>query len=108
MFDSMWYWQPLINGYSDFIPQDFRDMAIPINGFPDPESFRILRAHQARYVVIHLDTYGDGARPTLLARFPPRKLMLYSRPSRLTQTSRFLERALTTDTPTPYSPPEKR
>jgi hypothetical protein len=73
MFDSMWHWQPLINGYSDFIPQDFRDMAIPINGFPDPESFRILRAHQARYVVIHLDTYGEGARPTLLARFPPYK-----------------------------------
>jgi hypothetical protein len=73
MFDSIWHWQPLINGYSDFIPQDFRDMAIPINGFPDPESFRILRAHQARYVVIHLDTYGDGARPTLLARFPPYK-----------------------------------
>lgn len=73
MFDSMWHWQPLINGYSDFIPEDFREMAIPINGFPDPESFRILRAHQARYVVIHLDTYGDAARPTLLARFPPYK-----------------------------------
>jgi hypothetical protein len=78
MFDSMWHWQPLINGYSDFIPRDFREMAIPINGFPDPESFRILRAHQARYVVIHLDTYGDGARPTLLARFPP--YMRYLRP----------------------------
>ena len=61
MFDSIWHWQPLINGYSDFIPQDFRDMAIPINGFPDPESFRILREHQARYVVIHLDTYGDAS-----------------------------------------------
>ena len=71
MFDSMWHWQPLINGYSDFSPQDFREMAIPINGFPDPESFRILRAHQARYVVIHLDTYGDESRRTLLARFPP-------------------------------------
>jgi hypothetical protein len=74
MFDSIWHWQPLINGYSDFIPQDFRDMAIPINGFPDPESFRILRAHQARYVVIHLDTYGDAQkRAILLARFPPYK-----------------------------------
>lgn len=71
MFDSIWHWQPLINGYSDYIPQDFRDMAIPINGFPDAESFRILRAHQAKYVVIHLDTYGDAAkRETLLARFP--------------------------------------
>jgi hypothetical protein len=73
MFDSMWHWQPLINGYSDYIPQDFRDMAVPINGFPDPASFRILREHQARYVVIHLDTYGEGAQRTLLARFPPYK-----------------------------------
>ncbi len=72
MFASIWHWQPLINGYSDFIPQDFRDMAIPINGFPDPESFRILQAHKARYVVIHLDTYGDvEKRGVLLARFPP-------------------------------------
>jgi hypothetical protein len=71
MFDSIWHWQPLINGYSDYIPQDFRDMAIPINGFPDAESFRILRAHQAKYVVIHLDTYGDAEkREILLARFP--------------------------------------
>jgi hypothetical protein len=71
MFDSMWHWQPLINGYSDFIPQDFRDMAVPINGFPDPESFRILREHRARYVVIHLDTYNDPEkRAIFLARFP--------------------------------------
>ena len=74
MFDSIWHWQPLINGYSDYIPQDFRDMAIPINGFPDATSFRILREHQARYVVIHLDTYGDAEkRAILLARFPPYK-----------------------------------
>jgi hypothetical protein len=71
MFDSMWHWQPLINGYSDYIPQDFREMAIPINGFPDSASFQILRDHGARYVVVHFDTYGDGARATLLARFPP-------------------------------------
>ena len=78
MFDSIWHWQPLINGYSDYIPQDFRDMAIPINGFPDAESFKILRAHQAKYVVVHLDTYGEGSKQTLLARFPP--FMEYLRP----------------------------
>ncbi|HYN08554.1 MAG TPA: hypothetical protein VES67_14320 [Vicinamibacterales bacterium] len=72
MFDSIWHWQPLINGYSDYIPQEFRDMAVPINGFPDDTSFKILREHQARYVVIHLDTYGDAEkRAILLARFPP-------------------------------------
>jgi hypothetical protein len=70
MFGSIWHWQPLINGYSDFIPADFREMAVPINAFPDPESFRILRAHQARYVVVHLDTYNDPAgRAEIVARY---------------------------------------
>jgi hypothetical protein len=73
MFWSAWHWQPLINGYSDYLPPDFRQMAVPINGFPDPVSFRILRAHRARYVVLHLgeESYNAAARATLLARLPP-------------------------------------
>ena len=39
---------------------------------------------------------------------PPAKDILYSLPSRRTQTSRFSDSALTTDTPTPCRPPEKR
>jgi hypothetical protein len=70
MFASIWHWQPLINGYSDFIPADFREMAVPINAFPNPESFQILRAHHARYVVVHLDTYNDPAgRAEIVARY---------------------------------------
>jgi hypothetical protein len=74
MYGSIWHWQPIINGYTDFIPPDFREMTDPVNGvnnFPDPGSFRMLRDHQARYVVIHWDTYGPGASETLRARFPP-------------------------------------
>jgi hypothetical protein len=70
MFGSIWHWQPLINGYSDYIPADFREMAAPINDFPDAKSFQILRAHQARYVVVHLDTYNDPkARAEIFARY---------------------------------------
>jgi hypothetical protein len=72
MYWSMWHWQPLVNGYSDYIPPDFRDMAIPINGFPDPESLRLLRGRGARYVVLHLDTYHPpSVRQSMLDRFPP-------------------------------------
>jgi hypothetical protein len=78
MFGSMRHWQPLINGYSDFIPPDYGAMAVPINGFPDLESFRILRGLQARYVVIHWDTYGPGSSETMRARFPP--FLPYLRP----------------------------
>ncbi len=39
---------------------------------------------------------------------PSAKAMWCSLPSRLTQTSRRFDRALTTETPTPWRPPEKR
>jgi len=71
MFRSMWHWQPLVNGYSDYIPPDFREIAIPVNGFPDAESFRILKARNVRYVTVDLDSYEGEARDILLARFPP-------------------------------------
>ena len=72
MFWSMWHWRPLVNGYSDFIPSDFYDIAVPINYFPDPASFRILKDRGVRYVIVHLDTYDAGPiRESMLARFPP-------------------------------------
>ena len=72
MYSSMWHWQPLVNGYSDFIPQPFRDMAVPINAFPDPESFRIAQAHQTRYVVVHWGMYTNlEDRKEVRDRFPP-------------------------------------
>ena len=72
MFWSMWHWQPLVNGYSDYIPPDFYEIATPINFFPDPESFRIMKARGVRYVLVHLDTYTEGPiRDAMLARFPP-------------------------------------
>lgn len=76
MFWSAWHWQPLVNGYSDYIPLDFREMTIPINGFPDEVSFRLLRDRGVRYVVIHWETYNEGAQATLRARFPPYRAYL--------------------------------
>jgi len=71
MFWSTYHWQPLINGYSDYIPADFREIVVPINGFPDRASFAILRKRGARYVVVHWETYNEDAQATLRARFPP-------------------------------------
>ncbi|MDP3720646.1 MAG: hypothetical protein Q8T13_23025 [Acidobacteriota bacterium] len=55
MLTSTAHWQPLINGYSDHIPQDFRDTAVPLNTFPSPEAFAILEPLGARYAVFHLN-----------------------------------------------------
>jgi hypothetical protein len=69
MLRSTANWQPLVNGYSDFIPDTFYDIAVPINGFPDEASFRILRDHRVRYAIVRVSEYG-GYQQELLNRFP--------------------------------------
>lgn len=71
MFWSMWHWQPLVNGYSDFIPEDIRALAVPINGFPDAGSFRLMRERGVKYVAIDWRTYNEAAAVVMRARFPP-------------------------------------
>lgn len=68
MLNSTAHWQPLINGYSDHIPQDFRDMVVPMSSFPTRESFRLLQDRRARYVVFHLNWYDRRSRERLLER----------------------------------------
>ena len=53
MLTSTAHWQHLINGYSDHIPQDFRDIVGPLSSFPSRESFPILERLNARYAVFH-------------------------------------------------------
>ena len=61
MLNSTAHWRPLINGYSDYIPPDFRAMVIPVSSFPNPESFAILKSLRTRYVIFHLDLYDRRA-----------------------------------------------
>jgi hypothetical protein len=68
MYWSAYHWQPLVNGYSDVIPADFREIALPINGFPDRPSFEIMRERGVRYVFWHIDTYDPPSRATLEGR----------------------------------------
>ena len=68
MLLSTAHWQPMINGYSDHIPQDFRDNARILVNFPNAESFAILQTLQARYAVFHMDLMPAGARDDLIRR----------------------------------------
>jgi len=69
MLMSTFHWQPLVNGYSDYIPPDFEAIAGPINEFPDRGSFDIMHARQVRYVIWKVREYGTFA-DALLARLP--------------------------------------
>ena len=68
MLNSTMHWQPLVNGYSDHIPSDFRRTVVPLSSFPTRESFAILAKAGARYVVFHLDMYNARARERLMER----------------------------------------
>lgn len=76
MTNSTWHWQPLVNGYSDHIPQDFRDMVIPMSSFPTRESFRLLFRRRVRYAVFHLNWYDSRSREKLLDRLESYKAYL--------------------------------
>lgn len=68
MLNSATHWMPLVNGYSDHIPQEFRDTVRPISSFPTRESFQILGKAGARYVMFHLNMYDARSRQRLLER----------------------------------------
>jgi hypothetical protein len=68
MLNSATHWMPLVNGYSDHIPQEFRNQVRPLSSFPTRESFQILGKAGARYVVFHLNMYDTRSRARLLER----------------------------------------
>jgi len=68
MLNSTVHWQPLVNGYSDYIPPDFRELAVTLAPFPSRESFEALKKRRVRYIVVHRDLYGRERMPEIDAR----------------------------------------
>jgi len=81
MLGSTRHWMPLVDAYSDYIPQDFRDAADVLGEFPTSESIATLREQGVRYAVIHTADYGGPIRQALderLAEFAPALRRLYA------------------------------
>jgi hypothetical protein len=57
MLFSTAHWLPLVNGYSDVIPADFRKDAPILDSFPSAEAFAALARHRVRYIAVHWDMY---------------------------------------------------
>ena len=70
MLFSTAHWQPMLNGYSDHIPADFRESAPILDSFPSDDSFDILRRRRVRYIGIHWDMFGPR-RGEIRARLLP-------------------------------------
>jgi len=88
MLLSTYHWQPLLNGYSDHIPDDFRVIAGPVSRFPSREAFRLLQQRGIRYALFHLNLYGSG-RGNLIAAL--REQDRYLRPLRLEESMLLYE-----------------
>lgn len=58
MLFSTSHWMPLVNGYSDVIPLDFREAAAVLDSFPSNDAFTVLARRRVRYIAIHWDMYA--------------------------------------------------
>ena len=71
MLRSTVHWQPLVNGYSDITPGNFRTLAKELETFPSRESFRALRARGPRYITINRTLYRPGRLVDVEQRLQP-------------------------------------
>ncbi len=73
MLNSTAHWQPLLNGYSDHIPADFRTLAPVLATFPSRESFDAMKERRVRYITLNRGRqgYGGGAWPDIERRLQP-------------------------------------
>jgi hypothetical protein len=58
MLFSTSHWLPMMNGYSDYTPLQFRQDSLILDGFPSHDSFGVLGKARVRYVGIHWDMFG--------------------------------------------------
>src|SRR5262249_6028742 len=81
MLGSTGHWQPLVNGYSDYMPPDFAAIEGPLGTFPSAEAFALVEPNQIRYAIFHLKEYKGAQFPALLGRleeFGPDLQRLYA------------------------------
>jgi hypothetical protein len=70
MLFSTAHWMPLVNGYSDVIPADFRRAAPLLASFPSTDAFTVLARRRVRYITIHWDMWGP-MKAEIRARLEP-------------------------------------
>jgi hypothetical protein len=89
MLASTAHWMPMVNGYSDYIPQDFYDHVMVLAPFPSRDAFKILEPGRVRYAIFHMYGYNSENRNDVLTRlkeFEPYLRLLY-----IDETTRLYE-----------------
>jgi hypothetical protein len=65
---SIHHWQPLVNGYSGFAPEEYRVTLESLRGFPDEPSIERLRTLTVRFVLLNRVYYTGDEFTELIAR----------------------------------------
>jgi hypothetical protein len=68
MLNSTRHWQPMLNGYSGFLPDSYDAAYQATQGFPDERSLLALHELGVTHVVVHERAFGDHARFEAIAR----------------------------------------
>jgi len=89
MLASTSHWMPLVNGYSDFIPADFREHVMTLAPFPSRDALKILQPMNVRYAVFHLNGYNTENRNDVITRLA--ELAPYFRPLYADEHTRLYE-----------------
>src|SRR5205823_13359105 len=73
--DDVWYtffdtrhWQPLVNGWSSFVPPGTMRLKQALDHFPDPLTITLLQGLEVRHVVVHLWQFPNEAQADLKRR----------------------------------------
>jgi hypothetical protein len=60
MLNSTANWQPLVNGYSGFLPPSFYEHVKAFAAFPQPPALDALRRAGVTHVFVHADQFAPG------------------------------------------------
>jgi hypothetical protein len=77
VLNSTAHWRPLMNGYSGYTPDSYREVAWTFWHFPDDHAIAAMRERGVTHVTLHPHRYGDEAGDAIarLARHPDFELL---------------------------------
>ena len=61
VLNSTEHWQPILNGYSGFLPSSFRERAASFWYFPRPFAIDAMKREGATHVMVHLERFEGEA-----------------------------------------------
>jgi len=89
MLQSTSHWNPLVNGYSDYMPPDYLAAVMTLAPFPSRDSLNGLAPYKVRYAVFHMYWFNPENTRDVLGRL--KEFEAYLRPLYIDDGTRLYE-----------------